>query len=329
MSHKQLLPSLALLTLTSLPLSALAADPSALGVCGADVQITAPGPKGPEASIEVVEKGDKPRVELRYDFSHLPPEKMLLSLSMKMAMQMQGMDLPGTPAIPLVMEIDVKPDCLTPKGDLRYSFVFGKIGLQENSGFDPSVGQAVQTELNKLTGMSGWSVVSTRGIEVASVILPPPGMAPEDPMMENLNESMSNVSSPFPDKAIGLGGSWTVSQTVVSPKMTLDQSTTYKLVELNEKSARVTLELTQSAPKQNLNLGAQGMGATATLDTLKTAGKGNMKVDFNRIVPTSELSTHTDSSMTITMGSMAQPMTMTMDMIVNIAPGLETEAPAK
>jgi hypothetical protein len=272
--------------------------------------------------VKVLSKGAKPRSPLVYDFSSAVSERTRLSMRMKMTMGMEGMALPETPPIPLIMDVDIRPDCVTREGSLRYTFEFVAIELGQDPALDMVTHEAVQSELGRLVGMNGWALVSTSGLELASALSPPAGMDPSDPLLDNMNESMNNVSSPFPTTAVGIGATWTVEQHVSNARMSLDQKAAYTLLSLEGGRATLEVRLEQSAPKQEMNLGKQAMmGATAHLDSLATQGAGSMQVDLARVVPRSSLKTHTDTRMTISVGGMSQPMVMSMDMDLGIEPG--------
>ncbi|MEO5803668.1 MAG: DUF6263 family protein [Verrucomicrobiota bacterium] len=261
--------------------------------------------------VKLISAGAEPRKELR--IHPKAGDKQNLDMTIKMAMDMgtgQSMKMPATK---MAMEVTVKN--ISAAGEISYESVIGNVEVLDEPGAMPQVVESMKTALNGMKGLSMTGTMSDRGIPKSLDLKIPAGVAPQlRQAMEQMKESFGNMSSPFPDEAVGVGAKWEVKRPVKSQGMTIDQATTYELKSLKDDQANVASTISQNAANQKISNPAMPQ---MKMDLVKMAGNGtgNVTFDLAHFFPSlAIINSHSDTSMKINMGDKVQDISMKMDM---------------
>jgi hypothetical protein len=267
-----------------------------------------------QPDVKLLDAGSAPRKALRF---HLKAgDKESAVMTMKMSMEMSGALSSGQavkmPAMSMPMDITVQS--VAPNGDITYTMVMEEPGVADEPGAMPGVVQAMKTSLASLKGLSMTGVISDRGIVRQAAMKIP---ADADPAlrqsMDQMKDSLSKMSAPFPEEAVGLGAKWEVRTHVTSGGMAIDQTATYQLVSVSGDrwNAKTTIE--QTAGKQKIENPALG-SVQMNLLKLNSKGGGTISSDLSKLVPSQgNVDLHMEMASEIVMAQTNQPMSMKID----------------
>ena len=224
--------------------------------------LVACGGNGP--SLEVLEQGKSPRHLLRYKVQEGTTHELVMSMSMSMGAG-------STVTVDLTIELTIVK--VTAQGDITYEFRFTDVGSEAG----PLPG------MDDLIGMSGMFVVDSRGVHKSGAVRLADGASPQfKQMMTKFEESMQQLSCPFPQEEVGVGAKWKLGHKIKTPAFSLDQTTTFELVEFDGRRGRLKVSITQEADDEEMKL---PNGMTVKLVELRSKGSGELEFDLSKPFP--------------------------------------------
>jgi hypothetical protein len=278
-------------------------------------------PTAPESGVKIklLEPGSEPRQVLRLHPKAGDQQTLSMTLKMTVGMKVGEMENPPMklPGMVMIMEVTVKD--VSPEGDISSELVMTDASVSDEPGVMPQVAETMKSSLGNLKGLSGKGLTSNRGMNKGTEINMPAGADPQvRQAMDQLKESFANLSSPLPEEAVGAGAKWEVTVPLKSQGMSIDQTTTYELVSLNEDTLNTKVSINQTAPKQKVQSPAM---PNMKLDLLKMSGTGTGEVSRNlgQLLPLSgAITSHTDLLMGVGVGAQQQTMSMKMDIDLHL-----------
>ena len=244
---------------------------------------------GPQAKL--LEAGAEPRKVLR--LHPQPGDKQTLSLTIKMAMEIQAGQTPSQPMkLPTIrMTTDTTVKSVSPDGDILYDVTIGNADVAQEADANPQIAQAVKSAFAGFNGLSGSGTMSDRGFEKGTEMKTPAGSnAQLRQVVDQMRDACSRLSVPLPQEAVGPGARWEVKMPLKSQGMTMDQTTAYQLVSIQGDRVTVKDTVEQRASNQKIqNPAMPGL----VLDLTKMVGKGSdeMALDLTRLLPREGTST--------------------------------------
>jgi hypothetical protein len=243
---------------------------------------------------------------------------MLMGMSMEMAgIPAQTMQMPA-----MKIGADVGVRSVTPSGDVTFDFAYTSVTLDQTAGVDPSLASLVQGMDADLKKVRGSATMNTRGathgssMDISNV---------SDPrltqMLGSLATSLDSVTIPLPEEAVGAGARWESRQTIHSNGFQVYQKTLWELVAVEGKSVKLKTTLEQMAPPQPMNSPAMPAGADVSLSKFAGGGGGTVTLHLDGLVPTSELNSTTNMTMSVNAGGSSQQMSVGITLKMTIAPG--------
>jgi hypothetical protein len=251
---------------------------------------------GAETTVKLLDPGAEPRTALRYRFQANRTDKMIMEMSTAVAMEVGDQKQPDTqmPATRMTMTIDSRE--VSPEGDLHYAFELEQIEVLPDSGANPAVVQAMQAQVSKMLGLSGSATVTSRGFARDTEVKLPPGIDPQArQIMDNMKQSLNQMSAPLPEEPVGLGARWQVTVPLDTPMVKLTQIATYTLSEVQGDKVKLDVAIKQSAPPQEVETPGTAPGVTVSLESLDTSGTGTTELPMTNVVPTSNVNLTTTS----------------------------------
>jgi hypothetical protein len=239
---------------------------------------------------------------------------MKMGVAMNMAGQEMPMKLPG-----MTITMDTTVDAVKPDGDIQYSLVFSDVAIAEEAEANAAVVDAMKGALGGLKGAAGSGLMSSRGFSKNVDIKVAAGADPQlTTMMEQMKQTMAQLSSPLPEQPVGAGAKWEVKMPIKSQGMTMNQTVTVELVSLEDDKLTIKNAVTQTAPPQKIqNPAMPGI----KLDLLKMTGKGSGEgtSDLSQILPVAANGEfHSEMSMGMDQGGQKQNMDMKVDVSMKI-----------
>jgi hypothetical protein len=241
-------------------------------------------------TVKLLDAGTEPRTALRYKFQANRIEKMVMEISMAMTIGIGDRMQPEiqVPTTRMTMTIDNKE--VSPEGDLHYEFAVEQVEVLSEPGIDPAKVNDMKQQVNSMLGLSGSATVTSRGFTKDAEIKSPPGIDPQiRQSMDEMKQSMNQMSAPLPEEPVGRGARWQVTMPVETPAMKFTQVATYTLLEIQGDKVKFDVTIKQSAPPQEIDTPGAAPDVKASLESLKSSGNGTVELQMTHLVPTSNL----------------------------------------
>ena len=98
---------------------------------------------------------------------------------------------------------------VSPEGNLTYQFKVEAIEVVPEEGVADMMVETLRTQMRSLEGLTGRATVTARGlVREADLKAPPGGSAQMQQSLENLRQSMRQMSAPLPEEPVGKGARW-------------------------------------------------------------------------------------------------------------------------
>ena len=241
-----------------------------------------------------------------------------METSMTMAMETGDMKQPETQVPITQMTTTINSREVSPEGNLHYEFEMEQVKVLPKPGDNPAMVNIMKQQMSGMQGTSGSATVTSRGFTKDSEIKLPPGIDPQmKQSIDNMKQSMNQMSAPLPEEPVGRGARWQVTMPVETPAMKLTQVATYTLSEIQGDKVKLEVTIEQSALPQEINAPDAAPGAKVLLESLKTSGKGTIELQMTNLVPTSNINMRT----TNVVSANNQKITTTMQIEMKIHPG--------
>ena len=277
---------------------------------------------GQPTIITLISPGAAPRTALRYNVAPTYKGHMDMNMTMGMSMSLPGMGAQSMDIPTMKLGADIGVTSVTPAGDIAFDFAYTGVRLDQTAGVDPTVSSMIAEMDAALKSVRGTGTTTSRGasrgfqIDLSKVNNPQISQ-----MMGSLSSSLDNVLIPLPEEAVGVGARWESRQAIKSQGFQVFQKTLWELVSFDGKTAKLKATLEQMAPPQPLNSPAMPAGADMSLDKFTGAGTGTLAISLDALVPTSEVNSQTNMSMSVNAGGSAQQISIGMTLKMTIAPG--------
>lgn len=275
--------------------------------------------------VKLVSAGSGPKQALRIEAPVGTSQTMTVAtqVDMTMGMSMGGeKPTPTTTTVPTIA-LTVKVDVLdkSPEGNLHCKLAFTDATVVEDGRGNPAVVDMTKDLVKSMKGITGDVTISPTGMTLSSHLDLPESMSPQlRQQMSQMQDSLSNVSAPFPTEAVGVGARWKILQDTQANGLTIHQTTTARLVSRKGNKVVVALAVSQTAPKQQITNPQLPPGSTMHVLAWKGSGIGSSQIDLaNSVLPSAAtVDLRTGGTMRVEMGSMKQDMKIEMHAKVDV-----------
>jgi hypothetical protein len=291
--------------------SAESASPKTTSTPKAGTAATKPVEKSEPDVLKLVDAGREPRRALRFQPKVGDKHKTLMTTKIGMEMSMGGNAMPKM-AMPIMkLPMDISVDAVAADGDISFTTTMGELELEATGDEMPGMADAMKAALGGAKGMTTSSVKNSRGVVKSADLKLAADASPQlRQSMEQMKDSLSGMSSPFPEEPIGIGAKWEYRQVLKSQGMTIKQASTYELVALEGNRAEVKITILQSAANQKISSPAMP-GMKVDLDKMEGTSTGKAVVDLTRLLPVSgEVNSEADIKAGMNLGGQKQSMDM-------------------
>jgi hypothetical protein len=277
---------------------------------------------GQSAIVTLLSPGAAPRAALRYAIGG--DYKSHMDLTMLMGMSMV---LPGLPSQPMQMPAmrmgaDVGVRNVAPTGDVTFDFAYTSVSVDQTAGTDPTLASLIQSMDADFKNVRGSTTMNTRGATHGSKMdLSKLADGRMGQMMGSLGSSLDSLTVPLPEEAVGPGARWESRQTIQSNGLEVYQKTLWELVAVEGKTVRLKTTIEQTAPPQSMSNPALPAGTDVSLAKFTGAGGGTVTLRLDSLVPTSEVNSTTNMTMSVNAGGSTQQMSVGLTLKMTIAPG--------
>ena len=279
-----------------------------------------PAPGSP-ATITVASTGAEPKTRLRYKVAAGQNFAMEIATNMSVTVAVEGMAIPAMDMPVMKMTANIAVKNVAANGDITYDLAFSEMTAEGKPGMDPSLVAMVQGAASQITQLKGTLVVSDRGVTKSGDIdvnkVTDPNLRQT---LTSLASQLESLSVPLPEEAVGVGAKWEVRQALNAAGVQMFQRMEAELASIDASSVTLRIKSEQTTPPQPINNPSLPAGATVEIEKMSGTGAGTMKLQFDSLVPTSELTSTQTGSMAMSMAGMSQKMNMDMKATITVGP---------
>jgi hypothetical protein len=237
--------------------------------------------------VQLIDAGAEPRREMK--FVPTPNSKQTLTLEMGMGIDMaidgQKIAMP-TKLTKMVMKMDLTVTKVEPNGNIHYNFAYADARFVPDASTPKEMTEAMQESLKKVVGIKGNAISNNRGKQIAFKMVLPENMEPSTKQLLNqLDNSFKDISTPLPQEAVGTGAKWKTTLPLNVLGMKLNQTMDYEVIAIDAESATIKAKFSQSAQPQNMQLPNAPKGAKVRLNSFAANGEGKITLRFNSMLP--------------------------------------------
>jgi hypothetical protein len=274
--------------------------------------LTADAPT-PQQQFSLLNPGVEPRQPLRFAPQAHERQTTTMTLQTNVSMAAGGQVLPSMDAPVTTMTYESSITQVDDNGDIHYQMYCTGVDVGESPNTPPELRQVFEAQLKNLVGSGGTFVIDSRGsVKESNFGLSENADAMMQQLFDQVSQSIEQLSTPFPEEAVGLGSQWQIAHTLNVNGIELTQKTTYELVSWQDQVATLNVRVEQQAPSQTIAPPGLPPDATVTLNFMQSQGEGQVMIRLDRLMPQSgTMSMQSAADMNIFQEGMPQAMPMT------------------
>ena len=239
--------------------------------------------------VKLLNPGAQPRQKLRFQPAVGSKQQSVMTTKTDMKMSVDGQPVRAFAVPATVVTINTVINKVEPNGDIGYDFSYSDINVVKDPNVDPKLLEAMRKQFAQIKEMKGSGVMDSLGntkqfnLVLADV---------KDPLlkqtMQQFSNSLSKISSPVPEEAVGKGAQWVTTNTIEFNGIKITQTETYNLIDVKDGVATVQTKVQQQAqPMQKVSLPGLPPNAALTLQSYNGNGQGNSQIVLNKLMPVS------------------------------------------
>ena len=264
--------------------------------------------------VQLLDAGAEPRRELRYNLAAMQGGVMVMDMDMDMTMSNPMMPATEQMMPRMSMQMSLQNVQVMSGDRLRYDFTLNQTQILPRTGANPALIPALEAAMATMGTMSGYAVIDSRGSTIETDMVSTttdPAMAAQ---LQSIEDSMKNMTAPFPLAAVGPGARWSVPMEVSTAGFTISQTATYELVSLTGDAVILNMTIAQSAQAQRIESPDVPAGMAMYIDSYSGVGTGTMTIQLSSLVPTSTMTLDSDTAMSVDDGAGNRVPVMSMEM---------------
>ncbi|MEO1428669.1 MAG: DUF6263 family protein [Cyanobacteria bacterium J06632_19] len=242
-----------------------------------------------KSQITLITPGAQPRQRLRFVPQTGQKETADMQMDMNMSMSVDGKEAPSFKIPGTSLKLNTTVNKVEQNGDIYYDFSYDDVDIVGESNLPASALKDMRREIKKMQGLKGNVIVDNKGQTKKANFIVPKNFNPAlKQTMDQLKNSIEQLSAQVPTEAVGKGAKWQVTSNINFNGITLVQTANYELVDIQDGIATMNINLTQKAPgAQKIVLPQIPKGMTMTMESYNANGTGQSKIALNRIMPLS------------------------------------------
>lgn len=222
---------------------------------------------------ELIDAGQAPYQELRLRPTQGDRQTMTARLAMQGTMVVNGQTTPAPNLPDIEMVLSAVVERIDANGDVHYTLQYDRLGTVAGTGDSAFPTEIFEAAFAPFRGLKFRIHSSDRGqvkaVEVDSATELNP-MARQ--MIDQLSQSLDNLSAQFPEEAVGNGARWRVVGALTAGGITLNQTVEFRITEMAGDRVTLAMSLDQASGSDSPS-------------TISSTGNGTMIIDWTRLLP--------------------------------------------
>lgn len=274
--------------------------------------ISVPFSRSQPSQIELLNPGSEPRQQMRLKPTLNVKEITLMTLKMGIQMSTRGEPLRGVKIPTSVITIETEATKIDDNGDIHYQFSYTNADVMSDTVDNPTALETMRSQIKKMVGLKGKLIMDSRGFNKGGNFILPPGSDNSfKQMVQQMSQSIDQLSAPLPTEAIGRGAKWRLSSSLNSNGINLNNIATYELMSFQDGVAILNGSLEQQAKPQTLNSPLFPAGSSVNLKSLASQGRGESTIRLDKLMPVrSAVSVNSNSEMSLKVPELPEELTM-------------------
>ncbi len=248
--------------------------------------------------LEVISTGTGTKEELRFKPAVGAKQTINVTLNKDTLMSIGEFKMPRAKLPAYIITLDSTVTKVEPNGDIHYDIAYSDVKIQGDAQTRPQLIKVISKQIEQLENFKGSAIIDNQGrAKKVSYIIPETVDINIKFLVEQLSNSLQQLSSPVPQEAVGTGAKWQVNSDVSINGINLKQTTTYELVNIKDGVATLNVNLQQKEiSSQVIDYPGLPLDGILTLQSFKGNAKGKARIQLDKVMPvSSELSLLADS----------------------------------
>ncbi|NJS16232.1 MAG: hypothetical protein HC787_03125 [Nostocaceae cyanobacterium CSU_2_110] len=186
-----------------------------------------------------------------------------------------------------IITLDSTVTKVEPNGDIYYDIAYSNVDIQGDAQTKPELIKVISKQIEQLENFTGSAVIDNQGI-VKNINYAIPAKVDVNIkfLVEQLSNSLQQLSSPVPQEAVGIGAKWQINSETDINGINLKQTTTYELVNIKDNVATLNVDLQQQEKSsQVIDYPGLPLDGILTLQSFKGSAKGKATIQLDKVMP--------------------------------------------
>ncbi len=267
-------------------------------------------------TIEVIDEGAEPRIELRYQIGD-GVYNARMSQSQSLSQSIDGQLVTEFTDLETFFEIEITS--LAVDAGFEFTSLYTDIGMGE--GTDPTIVAQSMAQLELLIGSAFRTTIDDQGYVLDQAYLPPASATDGDALGEMMEAiaGQNQFANALPSAAMGVGGSWKQTQELSLNGIAFVQETIYTITAIDGTIVTMTANGSQTVPLGPVAFPGVPDSVEVTVETWDITTVGEIIADLTKPWPSS---TATVSGTQIFVGEGSEDFELVQDLgtVVSITP---------
>ncbi|MEA5594256.1 DUF6263 family protein [Rivularia sp. UHCC 0363] len=248
--------------------------------------------------LKVISTGTGNKEKLRFTSKVGAKQTVNVTLNKETLMSIGEHNMPRAKLPAYIVRLDSTVTKVEPSGDIHYDIAYSDVKIQGDAQTRPELIEVISKQIEQLENFKGSVVIDNQGIaKSVKYAIPQKVDVNMKFLVEQLSNSLQQLSSPVPEAAVGIGAKWQVNSETDINGISLKQTTTYELVNLKGNVATLNVNLQQQEKSiQEIDYPGLPLDGILTLQSFKGNAKGKATIQLDKVMPvSSQLSLLADS----------------------------------
>ena len=246
-------------------------------------------PRAKIPQLEVISTGTGNKEKLRFISKVGTKQTINVTLNKDTLMSIGEFKMPRAKLPAYLLQLDSTVTKVDSNGDIHYDIEYSDVKIQGDAQTKPQLIKVISQQIGQLENFKGSAIIDNQGrTKKINYIIPETVDVNIKFLVEQLSNSLQQLSSPVPEEAVGIGAKWQVSSDTSINGINLRQTTTYELVNVKDSVATLNVNLQQKETSpQVIDYPGLPLDGILTLQSFKAKAKGKVTIELDKVMPTS------------------------------------------
>ena len=248
--------------------------------------------------LKLISTGTGNKEKLRFTPKVGAKQTISVTLNKDTLMSIGDFKMPRAKLPAYLITLDSTVTKVDSNGDIFYDIAYSDVKIKGDAQTRPQLIKVISSQIGQLENFRASAVIDSQGrTKKLNYAIPSTVDVNIKFLVEQLSNSLQQLSTPVPEEAVGSGAKWQVSSDTSINGINLNQTTTYELVDVKNGVATVNVNLQQQETStQVIDYPGLPLDGILTLQTFRSKAQGEAKIDLDKVMPiSSQLSLLADS----------------------------------